>query len=117
MAFLGHLCLIASGLFILALFVAYPRSTAFFTITLFCGYLGSSGGFLGTVFGLLIGAALGGAVAGVLHGIGALFKLASGNPRRDGGEDDIAHAQEFMRRRDAEHSLATERTRRQPPRE
>lgn len=81
MAFVGHLCILATLGMGFLLFVAYPRAVTFFSITLFVGFLGSSEGFVGTVTGLVIGAAIGGAAAGAVHGVASV--LSSG-PRGRG---------------------------------
>lgn len=112
MAFLGHLCLLASGLVLVLLFAAAPRQTAFVGITLVCGYIGSSAGFFGTVIGLAVGAALGGAVAGLIHGIGALMKPAARRQEQPPPNGGLT-IQEFMRQRDAAHAREAERQRRE----
>ncbi|WPB74588.1 hypothetical protein KYC5002_36960 [Archangium violaceum] len=92
MAFLGHLCIIISGLGVLLLLILFPRPTTFFTVMMSCGYLGSSAGFFGTVFGLLLGAALG---AGLIYGVSAYLKLM-------GQREEQARIQEEKRKREAE---------------
>ncbi|WP_163787362.1 hypothetical protein [Myxococcus vastator] len=115
MAFLGHLCILASGLVLLGFFIAYPRSTTFIAITLAMGFIGSSEGFFGTVLGLLIGAGLGGIGAGIAHGVSLLFspaaKQKNGSSTATGEKENI---HDFMRRRDAEEAAADARAR-QPP--
>ena len=111
MAFLGHLCLLASGLVLVLVFVAAPRQTAFACTTLVCGYIGSSAGFFGTVIGLAVGVALGGAVAGLIHGIGTLMKSTARRPDQPPPNGGLT-IQEFMRQRDAEHAREAERQQR-----
>lgn len=55
MAFLGHLLIIAGALAWLCCLLAFPRPTLLWSMTLGCGALGSSEGFLGTVAGLALG--------------------------------------------------------------